>query len=98
MNGRKFGMIAWGFITVLLSLIALAVVVAGGLHLGPDKRFLHDTPQWLAGLYLAFIDCGTVVAGIIGFSGLAWSNFYVASTATSSKTLGGKKTRYKGGR
>ncbi|MGY2184686.1 hypothetical protein [Pseudomonas sp. SDO5591_S426] len=86
MNTNEFGMKAWGVITVVLALAALAVVIAGGLHLGPDNLFVKDTPQWIAGLYLALIDCGTVVAGVLGFSGLAWSNFYKASAGIKDES------------
>jgi len=86
MNTNEFGMIAWGVITAVLALAALAAVIAGGLHLVPNNLFVKDTPLWIAGLYLALIDCGTVVAGVLGFSGLAGSNFYKASAGIKGKS------------
>lgn len=93
MSPNEFGMKAWGVATVVLAIATLAVVVLGGAYLGVNGALEPDTPRWIGGMYVALKECGTVVAGIIGFSGLAWSNFYVASSAANSKAVGGKKSR-----
>ncbi|WP_336334655.1 hypothetical protein [Pseudomonas putida] len=79
MSANEFGMKAWGVCTVVLAVAALLVVVAGGFFLGSNGKFDEGTPGWIAGAYIAIKDCGAIVAGILGFSGLAWSNFYRAS-------------------
>lgn len=84
MNSNEFGMKAWGVVTVVLAIAAFSVVVLGGAYLGLDGKFVPETPRWIAGLYSAIKQCGNIVAGVLGFSGLAWSNFYRASTASSS--------------
>lgn len=93
MTPNEFGMKAWGVATVVLAVASLAVVVLGGAYLGLNGALASDTPRWIGGMYLALKDCGTIVAGIIGFSGLAWSNFYVASSAAYSSAAEGKKSR-----
>ncbi|MEE1869046.1 hypothetical protein [Pseudomonas auratipiscis] len=80
MSTNEFGMKAWGVCTVVLAIAALAVVVLGGAYIGSNGEFNSGAPQWIAGMYTALKDCGAIVAGILGFSGLAWSNFYKAST------------------
>lgn len=93
MSPNELGMKAWGVATVILAIATLTVVILGGVYLGPNGALASETPRWIGGMYIALKDCGTVVAGIIGFSGLAWSNFYVASSAASSKAFGAKKTK-----
>ena len=76
-----FGVWAWGLMTAVLAAGALALVVAAGCYLGIQDRFAPDCPKWLAGIYFALKENGTLVAGILGFSGLAWSHFFVAATS-----------------
>lgn len=81
MNTSEFGMKAWGVATVVLAIAALGIVLLGSTYLGLNGKFVEGTPRWIAGLYSAIKQNGNVVAGILGFSGLAWSNFYKASTS-----------------
>lgn len=83
MSSSELGMKAWGVATVVLAVAALAVVLLGSAYLGLDGEFVKETPRWIAGLYTAIKQNGNVVAGILGFSGLAWSNFYRASARLS---------------
>lgn len=83
MNTSEFGMKAWGVATVVLAIAALGVVLLGSAYLDLEGEFLKDTPRWIAGLYTSIKQNGNVVAGILGFSGLAWSNFYRASARLS---------------
>jgi hypothetical protein len=83
MSSSEIGMKAWGVATVVLAIAALAVVLLGSAYLGVDGKFMEGTPRWIAGLYSAIKQNGNVVAGILGFSGLAWSNFYKASVSVS---------------
>jgi hypothetical protein len=76
MDLDRIGAWIWGTGTAVMAISALAVVIIGGLYLGPDGRPGPDTPWKIAGLYTVLKDCGTLVAGILGFSGLAWSNFF----------------------
>lgn len=82
MSTNEFGMKVWGVCTVALAIAALLVVVMGGAFLDGNGKFDEGTPRWIAGAYMAVRDCGTIVAGILGFSGLAWSNFYKASVGS----------------
>lgn len=79
MNTNEIGMKVWGVCTVVLAIAALAVVVLGGAYIESNGEFNSGAPQWIAGMYTAIKDCETIVAGILGFSGLAWSNFYKVS-------------------
>jgi hypothetical protein len=74
---------AWGVATVLLAIAALGIVLLGSAYLGLNEKFVEGTPRWIAGLYTAIKQNGNVVAGILGFSGLAWSNFYRVSARLS---------------
>lgn len=85
MKTNEVGIMAWGTITAALAFAALVVVIWAGKHLGLDGALDSETPQLIAGMYMALKQCGNVVAGILGFSGLAWSNFYKASTEGKGK-------------
>lgn len=76
----NFGVNAWGISTVVLAIAALLVVILDGTFLGLDGKFVEGTPRWISSLQ----QCGNIVAGILGFSGLAWSNFYKAFTGAKN--------------
>ena len=80
----NFGVNAWGISTVVLAIATLLFVVLGGAFLGLDGKFVEGTPRWIAGPYSSLQQCGNIVAGILGFSGLAWSNFYKALTGAKN--------------
>jgi hypothetical protein len=89
----RFGVWAWGTVTVTLALAALVVVIAGGLSLEAPStcEFLSkgDFDSNLGRLFYALKENGSLVAGILGFSGLAWSNFFATHSqlqGLSSKT------------
>ncbi len=79
MTLNQLGVLAWGTVTALLAASALLVVVIAGLHIDPEGKVGLDTPWKFRGLFLALKESGSLVAGILGFSGLAWSLFYKAS-------------------
>ena len=76
----RFGVWAWGLVTISLALIALTIVVVGGLSLPTPEscKFgeLGPFQTTIAKLFYALKENGSLVAGILGFSGLAWSNFF----------------------
>lgn len=85
----RIGMWAWGSVTVLLAFASLAVVVLGGFTIevvpGKDVGYMFQgAPTWLPGMYVALKEQGSLVAGILGFSGLAWAHFYGAVPASKS--------------
>jgi hypothetical protein len=79
----RLGLWLWGAITVVLAVAALAIVILSAFYLSPAGE-LVDAPQWFAGMYLALKNNGSVVAGIVGFSTLAWS-FIAASRPESGR-------------
>jgi hypothetical protein len=75
MNWVKLGVWLWGGLTVLLALASLCVVIFAGLSLNMRAEFSPSVPARLPGLYLALKENGSMVAGLLGFSGLAWVLF-----------------------
>ena len=83
MNLVRLGVWVWGTVTVLLALACLLVVVVSGLYLVPvqDKYTFVGAPKLLAGLFIALKESGSLVGGVLGFSGLAWAHFFKANNA-----------------
>jgi hypothetical protein len=75
------GVWVWGTVTVVLAVAALIVVIWSAFYIvrSDDKyKFSGDAPARLIGMFYALKDNGSLVAGILGFSGLAWSYFFKA--------------------
>ncbi|CAN7660234.1 hypothetical protein LJR232_005010 [Aquipseudomonas alcaligenes] len=85
MKLRDIGMYAWGGITVGLAAFALYLLWQAGAHtvLVGDATKLQ--PFGMLGFYVVMQDNGSLVAGILGFSGLAWSHFYKGSDEPTEK-------------
>lgn len=88
----KIGIWIWGTMTVLLALSALIVVVWAGLWIdikpGGDPKlytFKLGTPEALGGIFFALKENGSLVAGILGFSDLAWAQFFQAEKKAKHK-------------
>lgn len=62
----------WLGATLLVALGSLAIVFAAGLYLSARAEFGASVPARLPGLYLAVKENGVLVAGLAGFSALAW--------------------------
>lgn len=78
------GMWAWGAVTVLLGFFFLCVVVIAGVYIRPTATsyyFVEGAPGLLVGLFYSLKENGSLVAGILGFSGLAWAHFFQVSRA-----------------
>jgi hypothetical protein len=75
MKWIKVGVWVWGGLTVFLTLASLCVVIGAGLHLNVRAEFSASTPSSLPGLYLALKENGSLVAGLLGLSGVAWVLF-----------------------
>ncbi|MDI6524170.1 hypothetical protein QMA71_01395 [Pseudomonas otitidis] len=69
----------WGGITVGFAAFALYVLWQAGAHIVLVEGKPELQPFGLLGLYVAMKENGSLVAGILGFSGLAWSHFYKGS-------------------
>jgi uncharacterized protein YodC (DUF2158 family) len=61
----ELGVYIWGGATSILAFVCLLIVFLHGISSNDPFSALKDT--------------GTLVAGILGFSGLAWAHFYAAS-------------------
>ena len=74
----KVGVWVWGAVTVLLAIAFLGIVIAAGFYIEPkdDGYCLLNAPHLLFGLFYSLKENGSLVAGILGFSGLAWSYFF----------------------
>lgn len=71
----------WGALTAVLAALALVVVIRAGFYIvaAEDKyRFSDQAPPRLIGLFFSLKEHGSLVAGILGFSGLAWAYFFKA--------------------
>jgi hypothetical protein len=73
MNTNKVGVWLWAAITIFLALASLLIVISAGLYLNVRAEFSVAVPPRLPGLYLALKENGVLVAGLLGFSGLAWA-------------------------
>jgi hypothetical protein len=72
MKPISVGVWVWGIATVLLAVLSLFIVFCAGLYLNVRAEFAATVPARLPGLYLALKENGTLVAGLLGISGLAW--------------------------
>ncbi len=78
----QLGVWVWGTVTVLLAVASLVVVVWAGFYLeaqGDKYRFV-GAPEYLPGMFIALKENGSLVAGVLGFSGLAWAHFFKRSS------------------
>lgn len=79
----NIGVWVWGVVTVSLAIAFLSVVVIAGFYIEPTEasyRFVKSAPRWLVGLFYSLKENGSLVAGILGFSGLAWAHFFKVSS------------------
>lgn len=76
----QLGAWVWGVITVLLAILFLGIVITAGFYIEPfaskEQYQLIGAPHWVFGLFYSLKENGSLVAGILGFSGLAWSHFF----------------------
>ena len=72
MKPISVGVWVWGGVTVFLAVLSLFIVFSAGLYLNVRAEFAATVPARLPGLYLALKENGTLVAGLLGLSGLAW--------------------------
>ncbi len=77
MNRLRLGMWAWGLVTAGLAGASLALVIWAGLH--TDEAGNLAAKGWLSGMYKVISDNNSLVAGVLGFSGLAWAHFFQES-------------------
>ncbi|WP_249605473.1 hypothetical protein [Chromobacterium sp. IRSSSOUMB001] len=77
-----FGVWVWGAVTVLMAIFFLSIVVLAGFYIEVPHSscgFSKGAPGWLVGLFYSLKENGSLVAGILGFSGLAWVHFFKVS-------------------
>jgi hypothetical protein len=65
--------VAWIAATAVVALVALGIVFLTGLYLNAGAQFSPNVPARLPGLYLALKENGALVAGLTGFSAVAWA-------------------------
>jgi hypothetical protein len=65
--------LVWIVATAAVALVALAIVFLTGLYLNAGAQFSPNVPARLPGLYLALKENGALVAGLTGFSAVAWA-------------------------
>lgn len=76
MRWSQIGMWSWGVITVTLAIAVLIIVGVGGYHMDASGTVVGLGR--MGGIYKAISECDSLVAGIPGFSGLAWAHFFKA--------------------
>lgn len=87
----NFGMKAWGVITALLAGCALVLIVYVGIRMGLQGGTEVVTSLGvIGGIYRAVTDNNTLLAGVIGFSGLAWVHFFNAVVAGETREADAK--------
>jgi len=75
----EIGVYIWGGVTVLLAIFFLVVVFFGSRYLDEKGKFISGAaPKHIYQLYHAAKDHGNLVSGVIGFSALAWSYFFIS--------------------
>jgi len=72
MRPLSVGVWVWGGVTVFLAVVSLLIVFSAGLYLNVRAEFAATVPARLPGLYLALKENGTLVAVLLGITGLAW--------------------------
>lgn len=73
MNSRQLVSFVWIAATAVVALVALGIVFMTGLYLNAGAQFSPNVPARLPGLYLALKENGALVAGLTGFSAVAWA-------------------------
>jgi len=76
------GVWAWGTITTILAFCCLFVVFLAGFYLDGEGKFTKNVPMYISfipGMYEALKNNGSLVAGILGFSALAWAHFFAVN-------------------
>jgi hypothetical protein len=91
MNQISVGVWIWGAATTILAAASLAFVVASAFYVMPGGRFRPNAPSFMPRMYTALKDNGSLVAGILGFSVLAWAHFFAVNN--HQVTLGDYKER-----
>jgi hypothetical protein len=84
MSGIQIGVYVWGSITILIAAILLGLVLCAAFHLTPDGSIREGTHWLLAGALKAVETYGSMLGALVGFSGLAWANFFQASSRSPS--------------
>lgn len=82
----RAGVWVWGTVTAVLAAAALSIVAWVGWQGVPMNSAGSDPVTGLMGIYTALQQCDSLVAGILGFSGLAWSHFFNAMNEAEPKS------------
>ncbi len=91
MSAKTFGMWIWGGVTTAISTwILFILALAASYMCAKGDGFIDGTPHFVAGTYYVLKDCGTLVGGVLGFSGLAWAHFFQAKTKSKLNTTVGE--------
>ena len=75
----RFGVWGWGLLTFIGAIGCLFVLIASAFHLVGDSKFDSSMDGGtLAGFFYAIKSSASLLGGLIGFGGLAWSQFFIA--------------------
>ncbi|MDP9172664.1 MAG: hypothetical protein M3O30_02205 [Planctomycetota bacterium] len=77
-TARDWGVMVWGTVTAVVSIVLSAFVIIAGCYLDQKGQFTDGTPHLIAGWYFALKDQATLIGAMVGFSALAWAHFYHA--------------------
>jgi hypothetical protein len=73
------GVWIWGGVTIFLAFGLLGLVVCSAYHFDLAGTIKDGTNPLLAGAFQALKAYGSMLGAVVGFSGLAWANFFQAA-------------------
>jgi|HubBroStandDraft_6_1064221.scaffolds.fasta_scaffold2310052_1 hypothetical protein len=77
MTWTQIGVFLWGTVTIALSVFCVSIITFAAFYINGDGK-LVGAPPFVTGAYFVLKDNGSLVAGILGFSALAWAYFFQA--------------------
>jgi hypothetical protein len=72
----RLGVWIWGTITALAGIGVLIVIVMASVYIDAMGSFDTRTPKWLPKVYRVLRDLGALIGTAVGFSALAWAQFF----------------------
>ncbi len=81
------GVWVWGAVTIFLAFGLFALVVCAAFHMDIKGELNPTTDPSLAGALQALKAYGSMLGAVVGFSGLAWANFFQAASKSKSDEL-----------
>ena len=75
----SLGVWAWGGVTIVLAFGLLGLVICSAFHFDLNGDIKKGTDPLLAGALQSLKAYGSMLGAVVGFSGLAWANFFQAA-------------------